>query len=152
MNVRFACPECEAQHLVEPKGQEWRCHCGHAKTLRAPGFGDDQKLKCCAACGNAQLYRQKNFPQWLGLSLLAMACSAFFILSGLYMKELAWSILLGSAAFDLLLYILVGDVIVCYKCQARHYGLPKQKSYEPFELAIAEKYRQERLRRELAGK
>lgn len=120
--------------------------------MNAPNLSADQKLCACTACGNKQLYRQKNFPQWLGLTLLALACSAFFILSGLYMKELAWVILLGSAAFDGLLYLFVGDVVVCYKCQARHYGLPVQKSYDPFDLAIAEKYRQERLRRELAQK
>lgn len=138
--------------MVEPSAAEWRCGCGHAKMLRVPQLSAEQKLTACVACGNAQLYRQKNFPQWLGLSLLAAACTAFFVLSGLYMKELAWTILLGSAAFDLLLYLLVGDVVVCYRCQARHYGLPRQKSYDPFDLAIAEKYRQERLRRELAGK
>ena len=112
----------------------------------------DEPIKHCVACGCNQLYRQKNFPQWLGLTLLTVACSAFFILQGLYMPKVAWIILLGSAAFDLVLYFIVGDVIVCYRCQARHYGLAKQKSYDPFELPIAEKYRQERIRRELAGK
>lgn len=152
MNVRFACPACEAPHQVElPLPPEWQCHCGHARVLTLPNLAGDGKLKACVACGNAELYRQKNFPQWLGLSLLALACSAFFILSGLYLKELAWAILLGSAAFDLALYLIVGDVIICYRCQARHTGLPRQKSYDPFELATAEKYRQERLRREAAG-
>lgn len=112
----------------------------------------DEPIKHCVACGCNQLYRQKNFPQWLGLTLLTVACSAFFILQGLYMPKVAWIILLGSAAFDLALYFIVGDVILCYRCQARHYGLAKQKSYDPFELPIAEKYRQERIRRELAGK
>jgi len=70
----------------------------------------------------------------------------------MYQKNLAWAILLGSAAIDLVLYLIVGDVIICYRCQARHTGLPRQKSYDPFDLAIAEKYRQERLRREMAGK
>ena len=59
---------------------------------------------------------------------------------------------IGSAAFDGILYLLVKDVIVCYRCEAKHYGLSRSKSYDPFELAIAEKYRQERLRRELALK
>src|SRR5205807_10264594 len=112
----------------------------------------DGKLSQCIACGNAQVYRQKNFPQWLGLSLLTAACAAFFILQGLYLKDLAWTILLGSAAIDLVLYLIVGDVIICYRCHARHVGLAKQKSFDPFELAIAEKYRQERLRREMAAK
>jgi hypothetical protein len=107
-------------------------------------------LRQCVVCRNSQLYRQKNFPQWLGLSLLTFACAAFFILQLAYQQGWAWAILLGSAAIDLGLYLIVGDVIVCYRCEARHTGLPKQKAYEPFELAIAEKYRQERLRREMS--
>jgi hypothetical protein len=120
--------------------------------LTVPDLSSDKRLDACAVCGNKQLFRQKNFPQWLGLSLLAFACAAFFILQLLYEPGRAWGILLGSALIDGLLYLLVGDVIVCYRCQAKHAGLAKQKSYEPFELAMAEKYRQERIRRELAGK
>jgi hypothetical protein len=130
---------------------EWHCSCGREQHLMLPAAADEP-IRHCVACGCEQLYRQKNFPQWLGLSLLAIACSAFFVLQGLYLPRPAWVILLGSAAFDMILYLFVGDVIVCYRCHARHYGLAKQKSYDPFELPIAEKYRQERIRRELAGK
>ncbi len=151
MKVRYSCPGCQTSNLVEPSTEEWRCGCGHVKHWIATD-SSDKPIKNCVACGCSQLYRQKNFPQWLGLSLLAIACSAFFILQVMYQPQLAWIILLGSAAVDLVFYLIVGDVIVCYRCHARHYGLPKQKSYDPFELPVAEKYRQERIRRELAGK
>ena len=141
MKVRFSCPGCETPQLVEsPGSSEHLCSCGHERRLTLPATFD-QPIKNCVACGCNQLYRRKNFPQWLGLSLLAIACSAFFILQGLYLPRPAWIVLLGSAAFDLGLYLIVGDVIVCYRCDARHQGLPRQKSYDPFELAIAEKYR-----------
>ena len=153
MKVQFLCPSCETPVSAEnPLPAKWECACGATGPLTAPDTVNDAKLCQCAACGNAQVYRQKNFPQWLGLSLLTVACAAFFILQGMYLKNLAWAILLGSAAIDGLLYLLVGDVIICYRCGARHVGLPQQKAYEPFELAIAEKYRQERLRREAASK
>jgi hypothetical protein len=152
--VRFACPSCDDPQRVELMAtQPWQCpNCSHQLPLTAPDLADGKPLTECLACGNKQLYRQKNFPQWLGLSILAIACSAFFILSGLYLRNLAWVILLGSAAFDGVLYLIVGDALVCYRCQARHSGLPRHKAYDPFELATAEKYRQERLRRELAAK
>ena len=48
----------------------------------------------------------------------------------LYLKVLTWVILLGSAAFDCLLYLWVKDVIVCYRCHAHHRrvaaGVPAQ--------------------------
>jgi hypothetical protein len=137
--------------LVDATSSDWQCACGRTQRLSPPEPAAD-RIDRCVACGCSQVYRQKNFPQWLGLSFLAVACSAFFVLQLLYLKETAWAVLLGSAAIDLVLYLIVGDVIVCYRCQARHYGLARQKSYDPFELSIAEKYRQERIRRELAGK
>ena len=153
MKVQFACPSCDAPvKVVDPLPAQWQCPCSASGPLCATDTANESKLSRCVACGNAQVYRQKNFPQWLGLSLLTVACAAFFILQGLYLKELAWAILLGSAAIDLVLYLIVGDVIICYRCHAHHVGLPRQKSYDPFELAIAEKYRQERLRREAAHK
>ena len=154
MKICFACPNCQApQTLENPATPDWQCSvCGQTRNLTPPDLSTGKPIEHCVACSNHQLYRQKNFPQWLGLSILAVACASFFILQGLYMPRPAWIILLGSALFDGIMYLLVGDVIVCYRCQAKHYGLPRSKSYDPFELAIAEKYRQERLRRELALK
>lgn len=152
--VRFQCPACEHADQVDlPATRTWNCaHCAHTQTLTAPNLDGGAPLTACAVCGNAQVFRQKNFPQWLGLSLLAFACASFFVLQLLYEPRWAWGILLGSALLDGLLYVWVGDAIVCYRCHAKHAGLPKHRSYEPFELATAEKYRQEKIRREMAAK
>jgi Zn ribbon nucleic-acid-binding protein len=148
LNVRFACPACAAADRFElPRSGPWRCvACGHAADLRAAEA--DGSLRQCALCGNAELYRQKDFPQWIGLSILTVACSAFFVLHVLYHQWIAWAVLLGSAAIDGLLYYgLVGDVMVCYRCGCQHRGVPS-RSFDPHELAIGERYRQERLRQE----
>jgi hypothetical protein len=66
----------------------------------------------------------------------------------LYHQWLAWTVLLGSAAIDGLLYYgIVGDVVVCYRCGCEHRGVPS-RAFDPHELAVAERYRQERIRRE----
>lgn len=138
MNVRFACPHCQAPAVVERPGPAaWTCPaCGQIETLHdAP----------CVACGCEKLYRQKDFPQWLGLTILTVACASFFVLQILYRPTLAWTVLLGSAAFDGLLYSYVGDVVNCYRCGAQHRRLPA-RAFDPFELATAERYRQERMR------
>jgi hypothetical protein len=149
VNVRFACPACEAPDRLDlPGPAAWRCPaCDHAADLH-PALTPDGAPSGCAVCGNAELFRQKDFPQWLGLSVLAVACASFFILQVLYHQWLAWAVLLGSAALDGLLYYgLVGDVVVCYRCGAQHRGA-SSRALDPFELATAERYRQERLRRE----
>jgi len=150
VNVRFACPACDAPDRFELPGPDpWRCSaCGH--TVDRPDAPvADGNLTCCALCGNGELYRQKDFPQWLGMLILAGACASFFVLAVIfYQHTLAWVILLGSAAADGLLYYgVVGDVVVCYRCGCQHRGA-RSRAFDPFELATGERYRQERIRRE----
>jgi hypothetical protein len=132
-----------------PGPTAWQCtDCGYAADLPADALAPDGSLSRCAFCGNGQLYRMKDFPQWLGMSILTLACGSFFVLAVVFFQyNLAWSILLGSAAVDALIYLIVGDVVACYRCGARHRGVPSRK-FDPHELTIAEKYRQERIRKE----
>ncbi|MFO0808306.1 MAG: hypothetical protein U0746_06760 [Gemmataceae bacterium] len=152
MNIRFACPACDVPDRVDVAGRvDWRCAaCAHSATLTDTRDASG-KPTACVLCGCGDLYRQKDFPQWLGLSLLAAACASFFVLQILYHWYAAWAILLGSAAIDGFLYYgIVGDVVVCYRCAAQHRGVPA-KAFDPHELAKAERYRQERIRLEQAN-
>jgi hypothetical protein len=82
------------------------------------------------------------------LAILIVACVVSFVTYGLYEKWLTWTILIGTAAFDGLLYLCVSDVVVCYRCNAHYRGLVKNPGPEPFDLGTAERYRQERVRRQ----
>ena len=147
MNVRFVCPECSQQGECSFDGPiDWECpHCDHRLTL-APQT--DGLLPNCTVCGNLELYRKKDFPHWLGMLLLVFACLAFLVTNYLYQQWLAWGILLGSALIDCLLYLAMGDVIVCYRCDAHHRGFSPNPAHGPYQLSSGERYRQERLRRE----
>lgn len=144
MRFRVFCPNCDtaSAHLPE-SAREWHCpSCDQIVPLVGP------VNTSCAACGNAEMFRKKDFPHTLGMSILIGA----FILSTLtyfyYEKWLTWIILLGSAAFDGLLYLWVKDVIVCYRCFAEHRDVVQPERFTPFELTTHERYRQERLRKE----
>lgn len=102
----------------------------------------------CLVCGSADLYKKKNFPHWLGMTILTVACVGFLFFMGQHEPYWAWIVLLVSAAFDGLLYLAVGDVVVCYRCHAHYPGVPTGAEYKPFELATHERYRQEKIRRE----
>lgn len=129
----------------------WLCPgCEHRLEVRPAEAGGS--LSSCAVCGNAELYKKKDFPHWLGLTILAVACLGFVIFNALYMQWWAWAILIGSALFDGILYLWVGDVVVCYRCGAHHRGVPASSPHKPFELVVGERYRQERLRREELNK
>lgn len=145
MDVTFPCPACD-RPARQTLPADWECPaCGHRLSLAAA----DPATAGCAVCGNRELYRKKDFPHWLGLTILTAACVASVITYGLYEKWLTWAILLGSAAFDGLLYLWVGDAVVCYRCNAHHRGLRETDRYLPHDLSVSERYRQERLRRDL---
>jgi hypothetical protein len=147
VNIRFPCPACAYPGTIDLAGKtEWRCpQCDHFVASPAdPGA----ELPACRLCGNPELYKKKDFPHGLGLAILTVAILASVVTVYLYQPWLTWAILLGSAAFDGILYLLVGDVVVCYRCNAHHRGFARSPEHKPFELVIAERYRQERLRRE----
>lgn len=60
---------------------------------------------------------------------------------------LMWIILLGTAVFDSLLYIWVGDAIICYRCNSEYRGFAKEAPHQTFDIGIGEKYRQEQIRK-----
>jgi hypothetical protein len=148
VNTRFACPGCDAPaYAKQPGATEWRCpSCDHAVVLSPAAEG--KPLAGCVVCGNHELYRKKDFPHGLGMALLVLACLATVITYWLYHQWLTWGILIGTALFDALLYFWVGDVVVCYRCGAQFRGHVPNPEHGPHELTIAERYRQERIRRE----
>jgi hypothetical protein len=63
-----------------------------------------------------------------------------------YYPATALGILLAFALVDLLLYVLMPDVLVCYRCQSRHRHTQPGESVPRFNLETAERYRQEAAR------
>ena len=152
MNVRFLCPICAHPGSSDVlAATPWRCPSCHRelKLTEPPITTSEQGLTLhgCAACGNAELYKMKAFPHWLGLTILTVAIAGFIILNALRLQWWAWVVLLGSAVIDGGLYLLVKDAVVCYRCAAAHAGVGRSGN-APFELTIAERYRQERIRLE----
>jgi hypothetical protein len=129
--VRWQCPGCDQVLELQPDPAD--------------------SARRCVVCSNHEVYRKKDFPHWLGLTVLTVSCLAFMVASLIYHQWWGWAILIGSAAFDGILYLCVGDVVVCYRCGAHYRGYTPDPAYQPFELGIAERYRQERLRREQLG-
>jgi hypothetical protein len=146
--IRFDCPTCETPARLDlSQSSAWHCPaCDHTVSID-PEAGRTP-LTACVLCGTRDLYRKKDFPHRLGMAILILACVLSFITYGWYEWWLTWSILLGTALFDGLLYLLVGDVVVCYRCQTQHRRFVPHPSQQPFDLGVNERYRQERIRRE----
>jgi hypothetical protein len=132
---------------LERAGQAVCRRCGTAHALH-PEAAADSRLEACPWCATTDLYIQKDFPQALGL-LIVIAQFAVSTVFWYYERPLAtYAVLLASALIDWALYPRVPDVTVCYRCssQVRGAGANPGGRYGPFDLAIGERYRQERIR------
>jgi hypothetical protein len=147
VNIHFSCPVCERSGRIEPPSSgPWQCpSCDHLLPVAASG---EERVSTCAVCGNTEIYKQKDFPHWLGMTILVVACLGSIVPYYLHRPWWTWAILLGSAAFDGLLYLWVRDVSVCYRCGAKYRGFPTNPEHQPFALEIGERYRQEKMRRQ----
>jgi uncharacterized protein (DUF983 family) len=152
MELTFECPNCGAVGTVAPVEATATAvcpRCNQPRALRREAC-EDRALTACAWCGTDDLYLQKDFPQGLGLAIVV----AGFVVSTVFWYDErpipAYLVLLASALLDMVLYYRVPDVTICYRClgQYRGAGANPGGRFRAFDLAIGERYRQERLRAE----
>ncbi|MCA9073571.1 MAG: hypothetical protein KDA93_00960 [Planctomycetaceae bacterium] len=105
----------------------------------------------CLVCGGRDLWRQKDFPQAIGLSCVAAGAILSLTAWYYYRPILAIGILLTFAALDIILFAVMPDVLVCYRCGARHSG-GDISEHPTFDHQVAERYRQEKMRLEEAAR
>jgi len=148
MNVTFACPACEAASRVEftEQTRELPCaHCGQ-KIAIPEGAYVNQHVERCFVCPSEDLFVRKDFPQRVGVLLVAIGIIGSSI--AWYYSSPVWTFIIlgGSALLDMALYSMVGNCLMCYRCKAEYRGLTGLTEYEPFNLETHEKHRQQLIR------
>jgi hypothetical protein len=144
MNATFSCPGCHeaARQHFESASTGMTCpHCGQQIKFAAGSIEGD-RLKRCLVCPSTDLYVRKDFPQRIGVLIVAV---------GIIGSSIAWSyanlpwtfgILFGTALFDLALFAVVGNALMCYRCGAQYRGTAEMDAHGQFNLETHEKYRQ----------
>ncbi len=149
IELTYECPGCGAVGSVPDVAREATvtCRCGRSRALHA-GALEEGGLVACPWCATQDLYAQKDFPHGLGLAIVLAGFAVSTVFWYVYRPIAATAVLLATAALDLVLYYLVPDVTICYRClgQSRGPGANPGGRFAPFDLAIGERYRQERLR------
>lgn len=148
MNVSFACPRCErSNHLAwEPGRPTLACeHCRQEVHPPAEAFQDGH-LRRCLVCPSTELFVRKDFPQRLGVTIVVLGLAASCI--PWYYSRPVWTfaVLFATAACDLVLYLLMGSALTCYRCGAQYRGLDERDQHAGFDLATHERYRQQAAR------
>ena len=150
MQIRLTCPSCGQpfQTDVSAENSSLSCPaCDWSRPVDAETVPDGQPSRCLV-CGCGDLWRQKDFPAGIGLLMVA-AGAVLSTIAWWYMRPLiSIGILMGFAMVDLLLYAVMSDVLVCYRCAARHRNVNPDETHPRFDLEIAERYRQEAKRLE----
>jgi len=148
MQLIYQCPKCDSPNIEVISTTTTGLACSARDWSREITAADIENdcPKHCLCCGNEDLWRQKDFPQGLGLLM---------VLTGGILSTIAWAyvepvwalgILLVFAAIDMILYAVMNDVLVCYRCRARHRKANIQDDHPRFDLELNERYRQEEIR------
>lgn len=148
MHMAFLCPVCEQQTQCECNEQTTQLQCSHCDWVRnvPEGTIEQGAVKACVACGCEDLWKQRDFPQWLGIGLVALAAILSTIAVAYY--EIVWAIgiLLAFGLLDYVFYAVMPDVLVCYRCKSRFRHSSGESAVPRFNLETHERYRQEEIR------
>jgi DNA-directed RNA polymerase subunit RPC12/RpoP len=148
MKIHYLCPKCEKTAGVpfDSTTESLVCpNCSHSILMPDNAIDDEQVVRCLA-CPSDELFVRKDFPQHLGLGIIAFGFTLSSIAWYYYLIYVAFGILFVSALIDAALYLWMGNVLTCYRCHAEYRGLDEEKDYSPFDLEIHERYRQQAAR------
>lgn len=148
IRATFECPSCQTPHdVADIEGIDTlTCPCGWSHVPSEDAIGESVIYKC-PVCSTEELYVQKDFPERVGMTL---------VVAGVVLATLAWAyynplatfgILFVFGAVDWILFHTRRNVTVCYRCLAQFRGMKDNPAHRAFDLAIGERFRQERLRR-----
>ncbi|MEZ6066264.1 MAG: hypothetical protein R3B90_11285 [Planctomycetaceae bacterium] len=153
MQLTYPCHRCDQLQRTTVAREDTSVTCAachYVQSLPAGAWQGEQPARCLG-CGNEDLWRQKDFSQALGLLMVAAGAIFSSIAWAYHYPAIALGILAGFGLLDMVLYWVMPDVLVCYRCQARHHVGTADENFGAYNHELGERYRQERLRTEQTG-
>ncbi|MBX3432643.1 MAG: hypothetical protein KF847_04935 [Pirellulales bacterium] len=144
MNVAYACPQCHGvvRLSFDAATRELACPACRQAIAVPEGAVVGDRVQRCLACPSTDLFVRKDFPQRLGVLLVAVGIIGSSI--AWHYGNLWWTfgILFATALADVVLYLVVGDALMCYRCGALYRGVAEMDTHGAFDLETHERYRQ----------
>jgi hypothetical protein len=116
-------------------------HCAQQIAV-ASGSIESGQIRRCLVCPSTELFLRKDFPQRLGAALVILGFIGSSIAWANYMVMWSFAILFATALVDLVLYIVMGESLTCYRCHAQYRGFHDNPQHGGFDLETHERYRQ----------
>ena len=144
MNVTYQCPACHATVRIGFAADPSELTCPRcAQSVKIPGGAlEGQRIDRCLVCPSTDLFARKDFPQRLGVALVALGFIGSSIAWANYQVFWTFAILFLTALIDFVLYLVMGESLTCYRCHAQYRGVQEVERHGPFDLETHERYRQ----------
>ena len=144
MNVTFHCPACHKSVRADVTAETSELACPHCpQRIKIPADAvASSRLDRCLVCPSTDLFIRKDFPQRLGVTLVVLGFIASSIAWANYQVFWTFAILFLTAFVDLVLYIVMGESLTCYRCHAQYRGFANMELHGGFDLETHERYRQ----------
>ncbi len=148
MQVTYACPHCAASQCAEvvTGAIEMVCSACGQRLAIPDGAWADGEVRRCLVCPSHDLFIRKDFPQRWGVAIVVAGFAASSVAWHYYYTMLTFGILFAVALADVVLFLFVGNSLMCYRCAAEYRGLAGTERHGPFELETHEKHRQQQAR------
>jgi len=148
MLVSFDCPKClqSSRGEVTSASRGVICtSCGWTRPIQEGDLKGNSPTRC-VVCGCGDLWRQKDFDQRLGVVIVGLGIVMSTVAIAYMMPGLAMIILMAFGLADWILYAILPDRMVCYRCHAKYRQVADLAEIAAFDLEVNERYRQEAIR------
>lgn len=151
--VTFRCPSCQATDRADLASDDVTCPSCQVSVCKPnaqlspdANAASGESITRCLVCNGRELFIRKDFPQRLGVTIVLLGFAASCITWNYQWVVATFGILFGTAAVDITLYFLMGNVLECYQCHSQYRGLPQLDGHDAFDLEIHERHRQQAAR------
>ena len=111
------------------------------------GAFDGEQLCRCLVCPSTNLFVRKDFPQRLGVGLVILGIVGSSVAWAYSLPIVTFAVLFATALVDVVLYMIVPDALMCYRCGAQYRMAEGMTRHGAFNLETHERYRQQAARR-----
>jgi hypothetical protein len=148
MNVTFRCPQCDrsVRCRFDQETSALICPvCGWTRPLTHQAVVDGRVIQCLV-CSCKELFVRKDFNQRLGIAIIVSGFIASSV-AWFYVRPLiTYAILFATALVDVLLYVIMGNLLQCYRCHSEYREVAGLEEHGMFRLETHERFRQQAAR------
>jgi hypothetical protein len=126
MKILARCPRCDAGLALSAAEAPKAIACGRCGREIALSVSDsvraDRQVDSCPICRGADFYRRKDFDPKAGVAVVAAGALVSAVFYWFGRDLIAYGILAGAVVVDLIVYQILGDATVCYRCHSEFRG------------------------------